>query len=54
MPVTVLDIFRLLALIRLKKHYPGYLRAFMLHKLVKLQNAFFYFCPVPVDDFFPG
>ena len=43
MPVTVFDIFRLLPLIRLKKHYPGNIRAFMLHKLVKLQNPFFDF-----------
>ena len=43
MPVTVFDIFRLLSLIRLKKHYPGNIRAFMLHKFVKLQNTLFNF-----------
>ena len=54
MPVAVFNIFRLLILIRLKKHYSGNIRAFMLHKLIKLQNAFFYLCPMPINDFLPG
>ena len=42
MPVTVFDIFRLFALIRLKKHHPGNIRAFMHHKFIKLQDALLY------------
>jgi hypothetical protein len=43
MSVTVFDIFRLFVLIRLEKHYPGNIRAFMHHKFIKLQDAFLYF-----------
>ena len=51
MTVTVFDVFRLFILIRLEKHYPGNIRAFMHHKFIKLQNPLFNLCPMPVNDF---